>query len=236
RTDSAGHPTDARLQNDLVNRCTADAEEHVVVHLETLNTFKNLDARTYLTLSQDERVVYKPVSPIGVASTVATNARHSRALRSNMLKHVANDVRVFSSRILANVLVPVRVRPDQLNLTVKTTRDPVVIDLIAFGAALYVVATVLIVKITILHAKHGTGMRDLVGGHVNRMLAGSVPAVVNLHVLHQKRTGVSVGSQDAVGRTVMHNTIAQRNVVCVVIDSSKRAAGYIEAFEDVVIR
>src|SRR6476619_1049028 len=151
RTDSAGHPTHARLQNDLVNRCTADAKEHVVVHLETLNTFKNLDARTYLTLSQDERVVYKPISPIGVASAVATNARHSRALRSNVLKNVANNVRVFSSRILADVLVPVRVRPDQLNLTVKTTRDPVVIDLIAFGAALYVVATVLIVKITILH-------------------------------------------------------------------------------------
>jgi len=78
-------------------------------------------------------------------------------------------------------------------------------------------------------------MRDLVGGHVNRMLAGSVPAVMNLHVLHQKRTGVSVGSKDAVGRAVMHNTIAQRNVMRMVIDSSKAAAGYIEAFEDIVV-
>src|SRR6185295_8360610 len=53
--DATIHPTHARLEHNLINRCTADAEEHVVVHLQTLDALKDLDAWTHLTLSQDER-------------------------------------------------------------------------------------------------------------------------------------------------------------------------------------
>src|SRR5690349_21173800 len=115
------------------------------MHFQTLDAVKNLDTRTGLTLSQDEGVIDEPISPVGVACAVATNPSHSSSLRRNMLKHISHHVRIFSSRSLADVLVPVGVRTNQFNLTVKTTGDPVVIDLIAFGATLYAVAAILIV-------------------------------------------------------------------------------------------
>src|ERR1041384_3644321 len=79
-------------------------------------------------------------------------------------------------------------------------------------------------------------MRKFIGRHVNRMLASSAPAVIDLHILHQQRSGISVGAEDAVRRAIMHNTVAQSDVVRVVIDSAKAAARNIEGFEDVVIR
>src|SRR5215203_1665487 len=44
--DTTRNPTYTRLQHNLVDRCTTDAEEHVVVHFETFNPFENLDAWT----------------------------------------------------------------------------------------------------------------------------------------------------------------------------------------------
>src|ERR1051326_6910158 len=78
-------------------------------------------------------------------------------------------------------------------------------------------------------------MRKLIRRHVDRMLASAVAAVINLHILHQQRSGVSVGAENSVRRTIMHNTVAQRDVVRMMINSSKAAARYIEALEDVVI-
>src|ERR1044071_1873732 len=40
--DSTRNPTRARLQHDLVNRRPTNAEEHVVVHLETLDAVEDL--------------------------------------------------------------------------------------------------------------------------------------------------------------------------------------------------
>jgi len=57
--DTTIHPTNTRFQHDLIDRCTTDTEEHVVVHLETLDAVEDLDARTRLSLAQDERVVTK---------------------------------------------------------------------------------------------------------------------------------------------------------------------------------
>src|SRR6185503_20064751 len=37
RADATRHPTRARLQHDLVDRCTTNTEEHVVMHFETLD-------------------------------------------------------------------------------------------------------------------------------------------------------------------------------------------------------
>src|ERR1041385_1426804 len=79
-------------------------------------------------------------------------------------------------------------------------------------------------------------MRKLIGGHINRVLASSAPAVIDLHILHQQRSGISISAEDAVRRAIMHNTVAQSDVVCVVIDSAKAAARDIEGLEDVVIR
>src|SRR3954451_10129903 len=55
------NPTRARLQHDLVDRRATDTEEHVVMHFETLDAVEDLDARTHLALSQDERVVHKAI-------------------------------------------------------------------------------------------------------------------------------------------------------------------------------
>src|SRR5262245_53325340 len=55
--DTTCDPTHARLQHNLIDRCTANAEVHVVVHLKTLDAVEDLHHRTRLSLAQDERVV-----------------------------------------------------------------------------------------------------------------------------------------------------------------------------------
>src|SRR4051794_32544576 len=67
RADTTRHPTYTRLQHDLVDRCTTNSEEDVVVHLETLDALEDLDARTHLPLSEDERVVHKSITPVGMS-------------------------------------------------------------------------------------------------------------------------------------------------------------------------
>src|SRR4051812_33186948 len=64
RAYTTRNPTYTCLQHDLVDRRTTNAEEHVVVHFETLDAFEDLDAWTHLPLSQDERVVYKPITSV----------------------------------------------------------------------------------------------------------------------------------------------------------------------------
>src|SRR5215216_5895363 len=86
------NPTHPRLQHNLVDRRAADAEEHVVVHLETLDALKDLDARTHLPLSEDERVVYKSITSVGMSGAVATDTGHASALRWDVLKHVSDNI------------------------------------------------------------------------------------------------------------------------------------------------
>src|SRR6185369_4047740 len=114
------------------------------MHLETLDAVKNLDARTRLSLSQDERVVHKAIAPVRISGTVASNARHARSLSCDVLKNISDNVRVFASRVVADVLIAVRIWSNQFDLAVETARHPVVIDLVALRSTLDVVATVLI--------------------------------------------------------------------------------------------
>src|SRR5215211_2722707 len=109
-------PTYTCLQHDLVDRCTTDAEEHVVVHLETLDAFKDLDAWTHLPLSQDERVVYKSIASVGMSGAVATDTGHASALRWDVLKHISDNIRILAGCVCSDVLVAMRIRTDQLDL------------------------------------------------------------------------------------------------------------------------
>src|SRR5215212_791536 len=99
RAYTTGDPTYTCLQHDFVDRCTTDAEEHVVVHFETLDAFENLDAWTHLSLSQDEGVVYKPITSVGMTGAVPTNARHACSLRWNVLKNISDNIRILAGRI-----------------------------------------------------------------------------------------------------------------------------------------
>src|SRR6185503_2863065 len=229
-------PTYTRFQHDLVDRCTTDAEEHVVVHFETLDAFKDLDAWTHLALSQDERVVDKAITSIGVSGAVPTDAGHACALRSHVLKNISDHVRILAGCIGCNVLVAMRIRSNQLNLSVEAARDPVVINFVALRSTLDVIAAVLIVQVTILHAKHRTRMHELVRGHVDRMLAGTTAAVMDLNIFHQQRARTRVGAKYSVRWTIMNHAVTQRNIVRVVIDTSEAAAGNVESFEHVMIR
>src|SRR6185369_16802780 len=123
-----------------VYRCAANAEEHVVVHLQTFDAVEDLDTRTRLALSQDERVVHKAIAAVRISGSVTTDAGHARTLCWNMLKNISDYVRVFASRVVTNVLVAVRIWTNQFDLAVETAGHPVVINLVPFRAALDVVA------------------------------------------------------------------------------------------------
>src|SRR6185503_15693587 len=110
--DTARNPPHARFQYDLVDRCSTNAEEHVVVHFETFNAVEDLHARARLTLTQNESVVDETVTTVRISGTVSTNAGNTCALRRDVLKHIADDVRVFARRIVADVLVAVRIWSD----------------------------------------------------------------------------------------------------------------------------
>src|SRR6185369_11713248 len=127
------------------------------------------------------------------------------------------------------------IRSNQFDFTVETTRHPVVIDLISLRAALDVIASVLIVEITVLHAKNRSRMCKLISCHVNRMLPRSIAAVIDLDVFHQQRTRVCVRTQDSVGRTIMDHAISQSDVMRVMIDATKTSTGNIKPFEDVMV-
>src|SRR5689334_7993276 len=236
RANTTRDPTRARLQHDLVDRRTTDAEEHVVVHLETLDAVEDLDARTHLPLSQDECVVHKAIAAVRISGTVASNARHARSLSCDVLKNVSDNVRVFASRVVTDLLVAVWIWSNQFDLAVEPARHPVVIDLVALRAALDVVAAVLIVQVTILHAKHRTRMRKLVRCHVHRMLARAVAAVIDLDVFHQQRPRVSIGAQYSVRGTIMDHTITESDVVSVMVDAAKTTARHVETLKDVMVR
>jgi hypothetical protein len=79
-------------------------------------------------------------------------------------------------------------------------------------------------------------MGKFIRGHVERMLAGAVTTVIDLDVLKCQRTRVSIGAENAMGRTIMNDGVANGNVVRVMVDSAEATAGYIESFEDIVIR
>lgn len=79
-------------------------------------------------------------------------------------------------------------------------------------------------------------MREFIGSHVERVLARAVATMVNLDILKGQRTRVRVGPEDAVGRTIMNDRIANCNVVRVMVDAAETAASYIEAFKDVMVR
>src|SRR6185369_2098060 len=130
--DATIHPSHARLQHDLVYRRTTNAEVHVVVHLKTLDAVEDLHHRTCLSLAQDECVVDEAITTICISGTVTTNAGHARALRRNVLKHISHDIRIFTRCIVTDVLVAVRIGSNQFDLSIKTTGDPVVIDLVTF--------------------------------------------------------------------------------------------------------
>src|SRR6185369_11172395 len=225
-----------RLQYDLVDRRAANAEEYVVVHFEALDAVEDLHAGTGLSLAQDKRVVDETITTISISGTVAANAGHARALRRNVLKHISHDIRIFTRSIVANVLVAVWIRANQFDLTVKTARHPVVVNLVALRATLDVVATVLIVQVAILHAKHRARMGKLVRRHIDWMLPGATTAVIDLDILHQQRAGVSIRSEYSVSRTIVDHTITQGNVVSVVVNSSKAATRHVETFEDIMVR
>src|SRR5689334_132135 len=114
--DATRNPTRTRLQHDLVDRRTTNAEEHVVVHLETLNAVEDLDTRTRLTLSQDERVVHKAIAAVRISRAIAANTRHARALGCDVLKDISDNVRVFASRVVTDLLVAVRIWSNQFDL------------------------------------------------------------------------------------------------------------------------
>src|SRR6185437_8254083 len=78
-------------------------------------------------------------------------------------------------------------------------------------------------------------MREFIGSHVERMLARAVAAVINLDILEGQRTGIRVGAKDAMRRTIMNDRIANGDVIGVMVNASETAAGYIEAFEDVMV-
>src|SRR6185503_19010279 len=127
-----------------------------------------------------------------------------RALRRDMLENVADNVRIFARRVGVNFLVAVWVRTNQFDLAVEAARNPVVINLIALSSALDVVSAILIMEVAILHPKHRAGMCEFIGSHIERVLPRPVAAVIDLDILKRQRTGVGVGAEDAMGRTIMN--------------------------------
>src|SRR5690242_7138460 len=124
------------------------------MHLEAFNAVEDLNARTCLTLPQNERVVDEPVATISITGSIATYAGHSCTLSWDVLKDVANNIRILAGRIMTDLLVPVWIGTYQLYLAIKTARDPVVINLIALGTTLNIVATILVMQITVLHSEN----------------------------------------------------------------------------------
>src|SRR6185503_9391749 len=90
RAHATRDPMRARLQHHLVDRCTTNSEEHVVMHFETLDTVEDLDAGTHLPLSQNERVIHKSITPVRISGTVTSNARHARSLGCDVLKNISD--------------------------------------------------------------------------------------------------------------------------------------------------
>src|SRR2546423_4944776 len=133
-------------------------------------------------------------------------------------------------------MVAMRIRADQFDLTIKAARNPVVIDLVALGAALDVVPTVLIVQIAVLHAEDGARMRELVRRHVDGMLSRPASTVIDLDVFERERTGVCISAEDAVRGAVVDDRVTDGDVMSMMIDATEGASGDIKALEDVVIR
>src|SRR6201988_4058496 len=79
-------------------------------------------------------------------------------------------------------------------------------------------------------------MHKLIGGHVDRMLSGAIAAVIDLDVFHQQRAGTGISAENSVRGAIVNHTIAQRNVVGVVINASETAARNVETFKDVKVR
>src|SRR5215213_2290577 len=79
-------------------------------------------------------------------------------------------------------------------------------------------------------------MRELVRGHVDGVLPGPVPAVVDLNVFERERARVRVGAEYAVRGAVVHDRVAHGDVVRVVVYAAEGAARDVEALEDVVVR
>lgn len=79
-------------------------------------------------------------------------------------------------------------------------------------------------------------MREFIGCHVERVLARTAAAMINLDILQRQRTGVGVGAEDAMGRTIVNDRIANGDVIGVMVDAAETTASNIEAFKDVMVR
>src|SRR6185369_14281813 len=91
-------------------------------------------------------------------------------------------------------------------------------------------------QIAILHAKHRSRMREFIGCHVERVLARPTAAMINLDILKRQRSGVGVGAEDAMGRTIVNDRIANGDVIGVMVDAAETTASNIEAFKNVMVR
>jgi hypothetical protein len=126
-------------------------------------------------------------------------------------------------------------RANQFDLTVKTARHPVVVNLVALRATLDIVATVLIVQVAILHAKHRARMGKLVRRHIDWMLPGAVTAVIDLtYSINNEPESVSAPKIPCAGQSWTTQS-RKCNVVSVVVDATKLPPVTSKPFEDVVV-
>ena len=79
-------------------------------------------------------------------------------------------------------------------------------------------------------------MREFIGRNVNGVLARTVAAMVNLDVLHGERSGVHIGAEYAMRGAVVNDRVTNGDVVSMMVDAAKRAAGHIKALKDIMIR
>src|SRR5690606_9475266 len=146
---------------------------------------------------------------------------------------VAHHVGVFARLVFGDAAG--RVGTDQLELVVVGALDPVRVDLVALGARLHVVPAVRVVDPAELHAEDRAGVRDLVGGHVNLVIAVASPAAIHLDALEEHGARIVVGAENSLARAVVDHAVTQRDVVGVMEEASRAAARQIQVLEDVVV-
>src|SRR5690606_14223519 len=194
---------------DHTHASAALAIKDVVVHLHALEPVEQPEDRASGVAAQDDGVVREAIATPRLSRAVAAKA--DRVVGAALDQDVADDVRVLADQIFV-----VALGADELELVVVGPFDPVVIDLVASGAALHVVAPVAVVQVAVLHPKDGVGVGRLIGRHVDLVLAVAVAAAVDLGVLEGERAGVFFGTQDALHRAVAHDAVSDRDVVGVV--------------------
>jgi hypothetical protein len=180
--------------------------------------------------AQQHRVVGETVAAVAVAGPVAADARDASGAGGGLHEHVADHLRV-----LAHQPRRLAVRPYEVQLVVERALDPVVVDLVAARARLHAVAAVRVVDPGEAQAERRLGEQGVVGRHVDLVELGAAPAVVHLDELERHVARLAVGAQDAVSRTVVHDRVGHQQVVALEEQAAVRAAGEVEALEDVVV-